>query len=143
MPVDGWIIDASVLGSAFFEEVESETARAFVTQAASLKAPALLTIEIASIGAKKIWKGLAEAEVGARAAEATARLVTLVHDASALELEALQLAAEHRFSAYDAAYLALARQEGVPMVTLDDRLKRRADEAGFGEHVVLLSEVKF
>ena len=36
----------------------------------------------------------------------------------------------HQLSAYDAAYLALARREGLPLATLDQRLRAAAKTAG-------------
>jgi predicted nucleic acid-binding protein len=43
-----------------------------------------------------------------------------------------QLAAGNRFglSAYDAAYLSLAMQEGLPLATNDEALRKAADKAG-------------
>jgi predicted nucleic acid-binding protein len=42
------------------------------------------------------------------------------------ETSILQLARAHRLSAYDAAYLALARREGIPLATLDAELANAA-----------------
>jgi len=47
----------------------------------------------------------------------------------------LRLARTHRLSVYDAAYLELARREGLPLATLDADLRRAAT----GEGVELLS----
>ncbi len=49
----------------------------------------------------------------------------------------LSLAREHTLSAYDAAYLELAIRRGLPLATLDDRLKTAAQAVGvplFGVH---------
>lgn len=42
----------------------------------------------------------------------------------------LTIAREHDLSAYDAAYLELAMRLGLPLATLDERLRRAADAAG-------------
>lgn len=42
----------------------------------------------------------------------------------------LQLARRHRLSAYDAAYLSLCLQTGLPLATLDEDLLDAADRAG-------------
>ena len=44
--------------------------------------------------------------------------------------ESIQLARMHHLSAYDAAYLELALRRGLPLATLDDRLKNVADVTG-------------
>jgi len=44
--------------------------------------------------------------------------------------ELLSLGRAHRLSAYDAAYLELALRRGLPLATLDDKLKAAASAAG-------------
>ena len=44
--------------------------------------------------------------------------------------EVLSLARAHRLSAYDAAYLELALRRGLPLATLDDKLKAAASAVG-------------
>jgi len=44
--------------------------------------------------------------------------------------EVLSLARTHRLSAYDAAYLELALRRGLPLATLDDKLKAAASAVG-------------
>jgi predicted nucleic acid-binding protein len=44
--------------------------------------------------------------------------------------DVLSLARAHRLSAYDAAYLELALRLGLPLATLDDKLKTAASKAG-------------
>lgn len=48
----------------------------------------------------------------------------------------LSLAREHNLSAYDAAYLELALRRGLPLATLDDKLKAAAQAVGVILHVV-------
>lgn len=139
MPAEGWVVDASVLGAAFFEEIDTVAARRFLAGRAGLLAPALLAVEIGSIAAKKVWGGLASSEVCERAIVETGRLVILVEPSPDLALVAFRLARDHRFSVYDASYLALAQARGLTLVTLDARLAKRADERGLGALVSLLS----
>jgi predicted nucleic acid-binding protein len=42
----------------------------------------------------------------------------------------LSLARAYRLSAYDAAYLELALRRGLPLATLDDKLRAAASAAG-------------
>jgi predicted nucleic acid-binding protein len=44
--------------------------------------------------------------------------------------DTIALARQHRLSAYDASYLELALREGVPLATLDARLKSAAHAVG-------------
>jgi len=44
--------------------------------------------------------------------------------------DVLSLARAHRLSAYDAAYLELALRRGLPLATLDDKLKAAASAVG-------------
>ena len=46
--------------------------------------------------------------------------------------EVLSLARTYGLSAYDAAYLILAMRRGLPLATLDDRLRQAAEKAGVG-----------
>ena len=49
----------------------------------------------------------------------------------------LSLARDHNLSAYDAAYLELAMRRGLPLATLDDKLKAAAQAVGvplYGVH---------
>ncbi|MDR3635601.1 MAG: type II toxin-antitoxin system VapC family toxin [Isosphaeraceae bacterium] len=51
--------------------------------------------------------------------------------------DTLSLAREHNLSVYDAAYLELAMRRGLPLATLDDKLKTAAQAVGvalYGVH---------
>ena len=95
------VVDASVIGAAFFNEAASASARAWLISAPRLIAPDLVYAEIASIAAKKVWRGEASTEAGARAIDAI-----------------------------DATYLALAERRETRLVTLDRKLADRARQAG-------------
>lgn len=136
MDIDG-VIDASVLAAAFLTEAGSPEARAYLRRGPRLIAPDLLRLEMASIAAKKVWKGEASLEAGSRAVSAIDEFVISTHGGDALIERVFILAATQRFSAYDAAYLALAEFEQVPVVTFDQKLIARAREAGLGALVAL------
>jgi predicted nucleic acid-binding protein len=48
--------------------------------------------------------------------------------------DVLSLARAHKLSAYDAAYLELALRRGLPLATLDDKLKAAAQTVGVAEY---------
>lgn len=134
MGVDG-VLDASVLAAAFFTEDGSPAARAYLKRGPRLLAPDLLRLEIASIAAKKVWKGEASLEAGSRAVSAIDEFVITTRSSEAVMQRIFDLAATHRFSAYDAAYLALAELEHAPVVTFDQKLITRVREIGLGRLV--------
>lgn len=134
MPAD-WVIDASVLGAAFFAEDASALALAFLIRGDALIAPDLIVTEMASIASKKVWRGLTTEAVGARSVSDTLEIVPDRFGADVVTHRAFELSAQHRFSVYDATYLALAEAQGIKVVTLDTKLVRRAQETGLG-HLV-------
>jgi predicted nucleic acid-binding protein len=128
------VVDASVVAAAFFQESFTSEARRFLLATPLLVAPDLLHAEIASVAAKKVWRGEATEIVGARACNELAGIVSTIPSAS-LASRAFAMAARHRFSAYDGLYLALAETRDAPLFTFDTAFARRAIEAGFGRLV--------
>jgi predicted nucleic acid-binding protein len=65
------------------------------------------------------------------------RLPITVDDETATHAwgEIVRLARAHTLSTYDAAYLELAIRRGLPLATLDDRLKAATATAGVSEYV--------
>lgn len=138
MPAE-WVIDASVMGAAFFEEDGTAVARRFLTQEDHFVAPDLLAIELASIAAKKVWLGLTTVDVGEKALADLSELVTETTCVASMAPRAFVLVANHRFSAYDASYLALAEARQIKVATLDGKLVRRAGQEGFAHLVHALA----
>ena len=132
---DEVIVDASVLGAAFFEEERTRDARAFMLSEHHFVAPDLLAIEIASICAKKVWRGLATSDVGAEALARLPKLVRLLRLTDPQLSRAYDLAQRYRFSAYDATYLSIAEARRATLVTIDDRLVRKAQQFDLDRHV--------
>jgi predicted nucleic acid-binding protein len=89
-----------------------------------------LFLEIASISAKQLRRGLCSPELAREAAIAAADLIDEVVSSRDLRLRAFTFACDDGFSAYDGSYLALAERLGVPLVTADDRLVERAQAVG-------------
>jgi len=96
---------------------------------ADLVAPALVAWEIANVVHVKRPAAFGP-DVASRHAlvEALLEGVEQVPPDAALLAACAQLAAGHRLSAYDAAYLALAAAEDAPLVTEDARLRRAAQK---------------
>lgn len=134
---DSYVLDASLFGAAFFNEVDSERARMFLANGGHFIAPDLLFVEIASLGAKKVWRGEASEEVAVRAIKTLRQFLSEVAGGLDLAEAALVLATRHRFSTYDALYLALAERRSMAVVTLDLKLVERAKAVGLGALVAV------
>ena len=119
------VVDASAVAAVLFDEPEAAPVVAGI--AGLLLAPSLLRYEIASVCAVKLRRE-------PKSARPTLLRYRLL---SGLDIEYVDpeweslplLARQWDISAYDAAYLQLALQRGVPLVTLDVRLAAAYDKA--------------
>ena len=100
-----------------------------------------LTIEQGAIAPRlwryELWNALLVNERRGRLEAADTRAVFLDLAQMRIELDAdheeakvLDLAREHRLTAYDASYLEVARRRGLPLATLDRRLRDAAVAEG-------------
>jgi len=115
------VVDASALAALVFLEPDGDA----IVQALEdheLHAPTLVRYEIANVARTKI-RGHPDSqpEIEAQLA-ALSRLDITLHDLDAAALLAAAIAAD--LTAYDAAYLWLARALSAELVTLDERLQR-------------------
>ncbi|HLI67769.1 MAG TPA: type II toxin-antitoxin system VapC family toxin [Caulobacteraceae bacterium] len=129
------IVDASVAAKFYFHEEGSREAQAILTSGLVLAAPDLLWIELASVAAKRTRRGLSTREHGRDAVASLGDLIDEFVPATGLAAPAFALAADAGYSAYDATYLALARQRGLRLLTADQRLIRQAEAAGMRDLV--------
>jgi len=101
----------------------------------------LLTIAQGAVAPRlwryELWNALLVNERRGRLEAADARAVFLDLAQMRIELDAdhdeakvLDLAREHRLTAYDASYLEIARRRGLPLATLDRRLRDAAVAEG-------------
>jgi predicted nucleic acid-binding protein len=132
------VVDASVVAKFYFFEEGSERAQAILTSGLVFAAPELLLIELASVAATRLRRGLSTKE---RAREAVASIGDLVDEfvpLTGLASKAFLLASDSGCSAYDATYLAIARDRGLRVLTADLRLVQRARDAGMDGLVQIL-----
>ena len=116
------VADCSVVAAMVFEEAECPQAAALLADGA-ICAPTLLPYEIASVSGKKRRSGapaewLSAALVGYADLEIELYPVDLAG--------CVELAAHYKLSAYDAAYLWLAAELQVQLLTFDRRLAEAA-----------------
>lgn len=137
---DEVVLDASVAAKCFFPEEGSAQAGALVMSGAWIIAPDLIFAEMASVAAKRVRRDGVTDAVARRSVNALGDLLNETWPMAALSERAFDLAWRHGLSAYDGAYVALAEARGARLVTADERLVRKAVEAGLGDHVALLAD---
>lgn len=129
-----FVLDASVALAWLFEDEASEYADIVLEHVAKGPAvvPSIWPLEVANGLAVGERRGrLTDAQV-VRAAELTLELPISVRDmlpTTALG-SVLELARSLGLSAYDASYLDLARREGLPLATSDERVRAAAERLG-------------
>jgi len=129
------VLDASVAAKFYFLEDGSDRTRAMLTSGVVVAAPDLLFVEMASIAAKRVRRGLCSAELGRDAVNSVGDLVDEVFTLRSLATRAFLFARDNGFSAYDGAYLALAERLNAPVLTADERLIEGARALGAGNLV--------
>jgi predicted nucleic acid-binding protein len=129
-----FVLDCSVAVAWFFEDEASAYAESVEDALTSVAAivPALWPLEVANallIGERR--KRTTEAKV-TRFLSILSSLPVSVDDETVIRAwpESLQLARTHALSVYDAVYLELALRRGLPVATLDAKLKTVAGVVG-------------
>ena len=129
------VVDASVVIAALVGEAQTPAAERVLALELDLVAPDLLLPEIAN----GLWRYLRHApDLVARAAGFLERVPSRIclMPSAPLASAALEIACALDHPAYDAFYLAQARCEGVPLVTLDQRLQRKVQRTAYAGLVV-------
>ena len=117
------VVDASAVAALLFLEPEAEE---LVEQlrGSDLVAPQLLAYEIANVAAMRLRRRLVAPAAATKAIELFGRLDVRLHSVTAAH--AFEAATRTGLTAYDGAYLWLAKALGSRLVTLDRRLARVA-----------------
>jgi predicted nucleic acid-binding protein len=130
--VAAYVLDASVLAALYVEDPATEASEAALAtiERDELHAPDVVLLEAANV----LWKRVKRKEL--RAEDAMAAVADLssaairFHPIGELVAQSLALALAHGFTAYDAAYVALATRVGGTVVTNDGGMRQRGVEAG-------------
>lgn len=129
------VVDASVGIKLFLVEPLSERADALFAHLtddppSQFYVPDLFFIECTNI----LWKYVQRFGYAANAAQQDIadliRLPLQIIPTATLAEAALDLALQHGSTAYDSAYIVLARELSLPLVTADERLARRFEGTG-------------
>jgi predicted nucleic acid-binding protein len=133
-----FVLDGSVTVAWFFEDEADAYAEAVEDALASAAAvvPALWPLEVANallVGERR--RRTTEAKVTQFLPLLKALPITTDDETAARAWqESLYLARAHNLSVYDAAYLELALRRGLPLATLDGKLKAAAAAVGVAEY---------
>jgi predicted nucleic acid-binding protein len=128
-----FVVDASLIGAWILPEVGTPETDALLARTTTERAlaPDLLWHEMRSLIVMGVRRGrVPESEAMALLNKACA--VRIANAGRGDGEVILRLALTHKLSAYDAAYLALAKSEGLPLATLDRRLGDAAEKEGVG-----------
>jgi predicted nucleic acid-binding protein len=119
------VADASLLAHLLIPSPDSAVAEAVYRRDAEWSAPILWRSELSSVLLKHIRHSGMKIEL---AKEVLERALLVIKDREALPATTavLEVAVSFKVSAYDAEYLVLARQLGVPLLTFDQKLQQAA-----------------
>ena len=125
--MNSWVLDASVLIKAVFEEPGSELADRIWQSGDRLVAPALAIAECANAARRKVRSRACTIDAGLSAMSELARLPIAFAPMHAFQAHStLQVAHAIGVTAHDSTYLILAEDRDGRVVTADDRLLRPA-----------------
>jgi predicted nucleic acid-binding protein len=136
----GFVVDASVVAAAFFQEEHAEAARALLVSGRELQAPDLLPTEVANA----IWKRHGRKEIDEIEARQLLtdclRLPLKLAPSGDLVEPALQLALRAKRTVYDCLYLALAMRTSSVLVTGDLRLVHALAGGPLEKHIAWIGK---
>lgn len=126
-----FVLDASIAASWAFRDEEHPEARQALARLRTdeARAPALWWFEVRNTLVVNERRGrLREGDTAAFLRDLACLPIGLDHAPD--EAAVLALARQHRLTVYDAAYLELARREGLPLASLDGALRGAAAACG-------------
>ncbi len=137
--MSGLVIDASVSAAWCFDDEDTEYARDVLRRAqdTSFHVPAIWPVEMVNVLLVNERRKRITPTETAQAVALFRELAIQVDRAGSLQPfdTTLVLARAHGLTSYDASYLELAAREGLPLATLDARMRSAASAAGIELHV--------
>jgi predicted nucleic acid-binding protein len=128
------VVDASVAATWLFAEQASPSSHAVldVVKSGTLVAPTIWLYENANIAARAVLKGKASVDAAADFLQSLHALPLRIVPASASDVfgDAVAIAVRRKLSVYDAAYVAVAARENLPLATFDRDLAAAAEAEG-------------
>lgn len=133
------VFDASVAVRAFLRAPGHKQADAAITRYAMV-APALIVTEVANA----IWKYHRRGDMDRATSLDVIRHFSVYPELRpdlTLQPEALQIACDYEHPVYDCLYIALARREGLPLISADKRLLALARDR-LDLHTISLNDIE-
>ncbi len=129
-----FVLDCSIAMAWCFEDEATDFTDSLLESLAqvSVLVPSIWSLEVANVLAISERRGRTNQAKITQFLRLLGNLPIIV-DAKTAEkafTDVLTLARTHKLTSYDAAYLELALREGLPLATLDERLKRAALNIG-------------
>jgi predicted nucleic acid-binding protein len=132
--MDGVVVDGSVAVAWCFPDEKGEYPQSVLDSLATAGAvvPSLWSLEVANALLMGERRKRSTPEETAKSVQFLESLPITVDEATAPQAfrQTLHLARAHNLSAYDASYLELAMRRGLPLATLDEKLKSAAAVVG-------------
>ena len=127
-----FVLDASVALAWCFEDEATAETDAVLEQLAedSAVAPSLWELEVINVLLLTERRGRITESQTARFVALLTQLPILIDSADADMASVLAAGRHHGLTAYGAAYLVLAEREGIPLATIDGKLRVAAQAAG-------------
>lgn len=123
---DTIVVDASVIVAVLFDEPRADQAEEWISSK-PLLAPALISMEVANAMVRQARRNAVRGGHAPDASYAALMRIFQSMDIQLVDLDAIQVVATAltaELTAYDAAYLHLARLLEVELVTFDERLRK-------------------
>lgn len=136
-----YVVDASVAIKWFIPEIHFEAALRAQRSRYRLHVPALMTLEISNVLAKKIRRGEITRGEGDVILKELTHLPLQRHADERLFPAAYQLALDTQRSVYDCLYLALAEAVDGAMITADHKFYSSLRRGSYGRRVLWVEDL--
>lgn len=120
------VIDASALAAILFAEPDADAILKTIEDT-TLSAPSLLPYELSNVCLQKIRRSASKRALLLQGLEMLTRMPIAYCNVN--PIETIQLAEQTGLTTYDAAYLWLAHELDCPLVTLDRKLAKAAEQS--------------
>ncbi|MCD6530290.1 type II toxin-antitoxin system VapC family toxin [Candidatus Bathyarchaeota archaeon] len=127
MSNSGAVLDASILAQTVVKEEYTELALRLIGRLESIYAPPLILYEIGNALVTLVRRGFITKGDALRKFKSLTAIPTLNIKEPTLD-KAIEIAVELQITLYDASYLALALEIGVPFITADRELYEKGRE---------------